>query len=79
MGDVTDLTKRVESLRKRDVVRREEEAARNRRDFPELMAVLEEFRSVFGPETRVIWATNGVREVGRRVAFHDRPPTKDGS
>lgn len=46
---------------------REREREANRRDFAELAQVLDAFRAVFGPGTRITWASNGMREIGKRM------------
>jgi hypothetical protein len=42
------------------------EARRNRELMPQTAAIRDEWKRVFGPLTRLVWATEGGREVGQR-------------
>lgn len=45
---------------------RAEQARRNREGMPETAETIDEFRRVFGAMTRVVWAEEGERTVGRQ-------------
>ena len=40
---------------------------RNREAMPQTAAIVDEFRRVFGPGVRVLWAREGELEVGKRA------------
>lgn len=50
---------------------RAEQARRNRARMPETARVIDEFRGVFGPMTRTVYAEEGGHVVGRK-----RPPER---
>ena len=47
------------------------EAAKNRALMPQTAAIRDDFKRVFGPLTKLTWATENGREVGQR-----RPPER---
>lgn len=51
------------------------ERKRNRERMPEIARVVDEFRRVFGPGVKLLWAREGGFEVG--VRSKDRAPLED--
>lgn len=41
-------------------------AADNRAAFPETAELMDELRAVFGPDVKLVWASEGGREIGVR-------------
>lgn len=41
-------------------------AADNRAAFPETAKLVDEFRATFGPDVKLMWASEGGREIGMR-------------
>lgn len=44
------------------------EAESNRAAFPETAKLVDELRAVFGPDVKLVWASEGGREIGKRFA-----------
>lgn len=51
--------------------------ARNRREFPEVARILDEFRAVFGDEVKLVYAEEGGKMIGKKIALSDRFITAD--
>ena len=59
----------ISQLIRADLAPAERAAERNRAAFPDVAQIVDDFRAVFGPGVKVLYATENGREIGKPQPF----------